>query len=107
MPRRNATVPYFTLNPERHLMLTRPDSQGGGLMSADRTYIAQDDTESARLRTLVALLGDTNLPRPTAAGWQDLGKPAINSMQASLWQPLRLAGIHRPVAGFGRWLREG
>ena len=38
---------------------------------------------------------------------QDLGKPAISSMQASLWQPLRLAGIHRPVAGFGRWLREG
>jgi maleate cis-trans isomerase len=37
---------------------------------------------------------------------QDLGKPAISSMQASLWQALRLAGFRRPVTGFGRLLRE-
>jgi len=37
---------------------------------------------------------------------QDLGKPAITSMQASLWQALRLAGLREPVTGFGRLLRE-
>jgi maleate isomerase len=37
---------------------------------------------------------------------QDLGKPAITSMQASFWQALRLAGFRQPVTGFGRLLRE-
>jgi maleate isomerase len=37
---------------------------------------------------------------------QDLGKPAITSMQASLWQALRLAGYRQPITGFGRLLRE-
>jgi maleate cis-trans isomerase len=37
---------------------------------------------------------------------RDLGKPVISSAQASLWQALRLAGVHRAVAGFGRLLRE-
>ena len=37
---------------------------------------------------------------------RDLGKPAISSMQASLWQALRLAGLREPVTGFGRLLRE-
>ncbi|HEX9125509.1 MAG TPA: hypothetical protein VF948_03850 [Methylomirabilota bacterium] len=37
---------------------------------------------------------------------QDLGKPAVTSMQASLWQALRLAGLGEPVTGFGRLLRN-
>jgi maleate cis-trans isomerase len=37
---------------------------------------------------------------------QDLGKPAISSMQACLWHALRLAGIREPIHGFGRLLRE-
>ena len=37
---------------------------------------------------------------------QDLGKPAISSMQACLWHALRTAGIREPIAGFGRLLRE-
>lgn len=37
---------------------------------------------------------------------QDLGKPAISSMQASLWYALRLAGLREPSTGFGRLLRE-
>jgi maleate cis-trans isomerase len=37
---------------------------------------------------------------------KDLGKPAITSMQASLWQALRLAGLLEPITGFGRLLRE-
>lgn len=37
---------------------------------------------------------------------QDLGKPAVTSMQASLWQALRLAGLREPVTGFGRLLRN-
>lgn len=37
---------------------------------------------------------------------QDLGKPVISSTQASLWQALRLAGVHQAIPGFGRLLRE-
>ena len=37
---------------------------------------------------------------------QDLGKPAISSMQACLWHALRLAGIREPIHGYGRLLRE-
>ena len=37
---------------------------------------------------------------------QDLGKPAISSMQACLWHALRLAGIREPIHGFGRLLAE-
>lgn len=37
---------------------------------------------------------------------RDLGKPVISSMQAALWHALRLAGVHEPIAGFGRLLRE-
>jgi maleate cis-trans isomerase len=37
---------------------------------------------------------------------QDLGKPAVSSVQAMLWQALRVAGVRQPIAGFGRLLRE-
>jgi maleate cis-trans isomerase len=37
---------------------------------------------------------------------RDLGKPAVSSMQACLWQALRFAGIRQPIEGFGRLLRE-
>jgi maleate isomerase len=37
---------------------------------------------------------------------QDLGKPVITSVQASLWQALRLAGVRHPIHGFGRLLRQ-
>ena len=37
---------------------------------------------------------------------QDLGKPAISSMQACLWHALRTSGIHDPIKGFGRLLAE-
>ena len=36
---------------------------------------------------------------------QDLGRPVVSANQASLWRGLRRAGVHRPVAGFGRLLR--
>jgi maleate isomerase len=36
----------------------------------------------------------------------DLRKPVISSVQASLWQALRLAGVRQPIRGFGRVLRE-
>ena len=35
---------------------------------------------------------------------QDLGKPVISSASAMLWHALRLAGVGRPVAGYGRLL---
>jgi hypothetical protein len=38
-------------------------------MSADRTFIARNDAERARLRTLVARLTDADLARPMPAGW--------------------------------------
>ena len=38
-------------------------------MSADRTFIAKNDAERARLRALVARLSDADLARPMPAGW--------------------------------------
>src|SRR5947209_11048391 len=38
-------------------------------MSADRTYIARNDAERARLRALVARLSDSDLGAPMPAGW--------------------------------------
>ena len=38
-------------------------------MSADRTFIAKNDAERARLRALVARLSDADLARPMPAAW--------------------------------------
>jgi hypothetical protein len=38
-------------------------------MSADRSFIARNDAERARLRALVAGLTDADLARPMPAGW--------------------------------------
>lgn len=38
-------------------------------MSADRSFIARNDAERARLRALVARLTDADLARPMPAGW--------------------------------------
>jgi maleate isomerase len=35
-----------------------------------------------------------------------IGKPVVTSTQAVLWRLLRLAGITRPIPGFGRLLRD-
>ncbi len=35
---------------------------------------------------------------------QDLGKPVISSASAMMWQALRLAGVRRPIPGYGRLL---
>jgi len=37
---------------------------------------------------------------------RDLGKPVVSSIQACLWQALRVAGRPQPIAGFGRLLRD-
>ena len=37
---------------------------------------------------------------------QSIGKPAICSNQAMIWDTLRLAGIDDPIDGYGRLLRE-
>jgi hypothetical protein len=42
-------------------------------MGIDRTFVAQNDTERARLRALVARLGDSELARPLPAGWTVAG----------------------------------
>jgi maleate isomerase len=54
------------------------------------------------------LISGTGLPTVgvLAALERDLGKPVVSSNQASLWRALRLAGVHEPVAGFGRLLAE-
>ena len=36
----------------------------------------------------------------------DLGKPVVSSVQAMLWQALRVAGVRQAIPGFGRLLRE-
>ena len=42
-------------------------------MSADRTYIAQNDAERSRLRGLVGRLSDADLARAMPAGWTVAG----------------------------------
>ena len=53
------------------------------------------------------LLSGTGLPTAGVLEMleQDLGKPVISSVQASLWRALRLAGVRQTVAGHGRLLR--
>jgi maleate cis-trans isomerase len=74
--------------------------------SAERAYeLAREaDTPGAE----AVLLSGTGLPTVDVLERleHDLGKPVISSMQASLWQALRLAGVHGPIQGFGRLLRE-
>jgi len=38
---------------------------------------------------------------------QDLGKPAISSASAMMWQALRLAGVEQSIPGYGRLLTLG
>ena len=42
-------------------------------MAADRTYVAQNNAQRERLRTLVARLSDDALRRPLDAGWTVAG----------------------------------
>jgi hypothetical protein len=42
-------------------------------MSADRTFVSQNDVERARLRALVARVSDADLARPMPAGWTIAG----------------------------------
>ena len=37
---------------------------------------------------------------------RDLGKPAVSSAAAMMWNALRFAGVAAPIAGFGRLLAE-
>src|SRR5438477_230743 len=37
---------------------------------------------------------------------RDLGKPVVSSIQACLWQALRVAGRRQGIEGFGRLLRD-
>jgi maleate cis-trans isomerase len=54
------------------------------------------------------LLSGTGLPTVGVieALEHDLGKPVISSTQAAVWQALRMAGVHQPISGFGRLLRD-
>jgi len=74
--------------------------------SEERAYRLARDADAADAEAV--LVSGTGLPTVGMLDRleQDLGKPAITSMQASLWQPLRLAGLREPVTGFGRLLRE-
>src|SRR5216683_497109 len=42
-------------------------------MSVDRSYVARNDTERARLKALVAKASDADLARPMPAGWTVAG----------------------------------
>jgi maleate isomerase len=54
------------------------------------------------------LLSGTGLPtvRVLETLERDLGKPVVSSIQAILWQALRMAGMRQTIAGFGRLLTE-
>lgn len=75
-------------------------------VSAEHAYqLAREaDTPGAD----AVLLSGTGLPTADVLEplEHDLGKPVISSVQASLWQALRLAGVHQPIHGFGCLLRR-
>src|SRR5713101_3882779 len=48
-------------------------TRGEDTMSADRTYIVQNDAERGRLRALVGRLSDADLARAMPAGWTVAG----------------------------------
>ena len=74
--------------------------------SEDRAYQLAREADAADAEAV--LVSGTGLPTIGMLDRleRDLGKPAVTSMQASLWQALRLAGLREPVTGFGRLLRE-
>jgi maleate cis-trans isomerase len=74
--------------------------------SEERAYRLAREADAADAEAVV--VSGTGLPTVGMLDRleQDLGKPAITSMQASLWQALRLAGLREPITGFGRLLRE-
>jgi maleate cis-trans isomerase len=74
--------------------------------SAGRAYQLARQADAAGADAV--LLSGTGLPTIDVieALERDLGKPVVSSVQASLWQALRLAGVHAPIPGFGRLLRE-
>jgi maleate isomerase len=57
----------------------------------------------------VVLLSGTGLPTIGVLERleRDLGKPVVSSIQACLWQALRVAGRRSPIDGFGCLLRAG
>jgi maleate cis-trans isomerase len=74
--------------------------------SEERAYQLAREADAADAEAV--LVSGTGLPTVGMLDRleRDMGKPAVTSMQASLWQTLRLAGFRQPVTGFGRLLRE-
>jgi len=74
--------------------------------SAERAYRLAREADAPEADAV--LLSGTGLPTAVILETleHDLGKPVVSSVQASLWQALRLAGVHQPIPGFGRLLRE-
>jgi uncharacterized damage-inducible protein DinB len=65
-------------------------------MPIDRPYVAENDTERARLRALVRRLSDQDLARPMDAGWTVAGVLA----HIAFWD-------QRIVALLDEWERKG
>ena len=65
-------------------------------MSVDRSYVARNNAERARLEALVARLTDADLRRPLAAGWTVAGVLA----HLAFWD-------QRAFILLDRWQREG
>jgi hypothetical protein len=65
-------------------------------MSVDRSYVARNNAERARLEALVARLTDADLKRPLAAGWTVAGVLA----HLAFWD-------QRAFILLDRWQREG
>ena len=75
--------------------------------TAERAYrlARMVDREAAE----AVFLSGTGMPTLPVLGMleQDLGKPAISSASAMMWQALRLAGVEQPIPGYGRLLTLG
>ena len=74
--------------------------------SEERAYRLARDADASGADAV--LLSGTGLPTVGVLELleQDLGKPAISSMQACLWHALRTAGVRDSISGFGRLLAE-
>jgi hypothetical protein len=65
-------------------------------MAVDRSFVAQNDAERARLEKLVGRLSDSDLQRPLAAGWTVAGVLA----HLAFWD-------QRTFILLDRWQKEG
>jgi maleate cis-trans isomerase len=72
--------------------------------TAERAYRLGREVDTPEAQAV--FLSGTGMPtiQILEALEQDLGKPALSANSAMMWHALRLAGVRRPISGYGRLL---